>query len=39
MRILMLGNSFTFTNDLPQMLAALPGADVTHHARVGARLS
>ena len=26
MRILMLGNSFTFTNDMPQMLAALTGA-------------
>ena len=39
MRILMLGNSFTFTNDMPQMLADLTGAEVTHHARGGARLS
>ena len=29
MRILMLGNSFTFTNDMPQMLADLTGAEVT----------
>ena len=35
----MLGNSFTFTNDMPQMLADLTGAEVTHHARGGARLS
>ena len=27
MRILMLGNSFTFTNDMPQMLADLTGAE------------
>ena len=39
MRILMLGNSFTFTNDMPQMLAALPGAEVVHHTRGGAWLS
>ena len=39
MRILMLGNSFTFTNDMPQMLADLTGAEVVHHARGGARLS
>ena len=39
MRILMLGNSFTFTNHMPQMLADLTGAEVTHHARGGARLS
>ena len=31
MRILMLGNSFTFTNDMPQMLADLTGAEVVHH--------
>ncbi len=30
MRILMLGNSFTFTNDMPQMLADLTGAEVVH---------
>lgn len=39
MRILMLGNSFTFTNNLPQMLAGLTGAEVVHHTRGGARLS
>src|SRR5699024_11464787 len=39
MRILMLGNSFIFTNHMPQMLADLTGAEVTHHARGGARLS
>ena len=27
MRILMLGNSLTFANDMPQMLAALTGAE------------
>ena len=27
MRILMLGNSFTFTNEMPQMLAALTGGE------------
>jgi hypothetical protein len=39
MRILMLGNSFTFTNNMPQMLAYLIGAEVVHHTRGGARLS
>ena len=39
MRILMLGNSFTFTNDMPQMLAELTGAEVVHHTRGGAWLS
>lgn len=39
MRILMLGNSFTFTNNLPQLLAGLTGAEVIHHTRGGARLS
>ncbi|RGE65325.1 SGNH/GDSL hydrolase family protein [Anaerotruncus colihominis] len=39
MRILMLGNSFTFTNDMPQILADLTGAEVVHHTRGGARLS
>ena len=39
MRILMLGNSFTFTNDLPHILAELTGAEVVHHTRGGARLS
>ena len=39
MRILMLGNSFTSTNHLPQALAQLTGAEVVHHTRGGARLS
>ena len=39
MRILMLGNSFIFTNNMPQMLANLTGAKVVHHTRGGARLS
>ena len=39
MRILMLGNSFTFTNNMPKMLAELTGAEVVHRTRGGARLS
>lgn len=39
MRILMLGNSFTFTHDLPRLLAGLTGAQVVHHTRGGARLA
>lgn len=39
MRILMLGNSFTSTNHLPQTLAQLTGAEVVWHTRGGARLS
>ena len=39
MRILMLGNSFTAANDLPQRLAQLTGAEVMAHTRGGARLS
>ena len=39
MRILMLGNSFTFANDMPVMLAELTGAEVVQHARGGARLA
>ena len=39
MRILMLGNSFTFYNDLPGTLALLTGAEVVHHTRGGAYLS
>lgn len=39
MRILMLGNSLTFANDMPRMLARLTGAQVVHHTRGGARLS
>ncbi len=39
MRILMLGNSFTFYNDMPSMLADLTGAEVVHHTRGGAHLA
>ena len=39
MRILMPGNSLTFANDMPRMLAELTGAEVVHHTRGGARLS
>ena len=39
MRILMLGNSFTFTNNMPRLLAELTGAEVVQHTRGGARLS
>ena len=39
MRILMLGNSFTLANHLPQMLAGLTNAQVAHHTRGGARLA
>ena len=39
MRILMLGNSFTFANDMPAMLSENTGAEVVHHTRGGARLS
>ena len=39
MRILMLGNSFTSHNDMPDMLAELTGAEVTAHTRGGARLA
>ena len=39
MRILMLGNSFTYENDLPGRLAVLLGAQVAHHTRGGARLA
>lgn len=39
MRILMLGNSFTFTNDMPKLLGKLTGAEVVQHTRGGARLS
>ena len=35
MRILMLGNSFTFTNNMPKMLAELTGAEVVPHIRGG----
>lgn len=39
MRILMLGNSFTFVNNMPDTLAAIIGAEVMHHTRGGARLA
>ncbi len=39
MRILMLGNSFTFANDMPRMLAEITGAEVVAHTRGGARLA
>ena len=39
MRILMLGNSFTFANNMPAMLAELTGAEVVHHTRGGAQLA
>ncbi|MDO4978163.1 MAG: SGNH/GDSL hydrolase family protein [Eubacteriales bacterium] len=39
MRILMLGNSYTFVNDLPSMIAQITGAEVVNHTRGGARLS
>lgn len=39
MRILMLGNSFTSSNALPQILGELTGAEVVFHTRGGARLS
>ena len=39
MRILMLGNSFTYYNDMPSMLADLTGAEVVAHTRGGAHLS
>ena len=38
MRILMLGNSFTSANNLPQLIAKRTGADVVAHTRGGARL-
>ena len=39
MRILMLGNSLTTANNMPRMLVSLAGAEVTVHARGGARLA
>ena len=38
-RILMLGNSFTFFCDMPNMLAEILGAEVVHHTRGGAHLA
>lgn len=39
MRILMLGNSFTFVNNIPATLAEITGAEVVHHTRGGARFA
>lgn len=39
MRILMLGNSLTFANEMPSILEDLTGAEVVHHTRGGARLA
>lgn len=39
MRILMLGNSFTYFNELPDILAALTGWEVVSHTKGGAYLS
>ena len=39
MRILMLGNSFTYFNDMPMILTALTGWTVVSHTRGGAYLS
>lgn len=39
MRILMLGNSFTFFNDMPDTLAGLLNAEVVQHTRGGAHLA
>ena len=35
----MLGNSYTFVNEMPGMLAELTGAEVVQHTRGGARLA
>ena len=39
MRILMLGNSFTFANNMPDTLAEILEAEVVHHTRGGAYLA
>ena len=39
MRVLMLGNSFTFFCDMPHMLSEILGAEVVHHTRGGAHLA
>ena len=39
MRILMLGNRYTFVNDMSDTLARLTGAEVVHHTRGGACLA
>ena len=38
MRILMLGNSFTYFNNMPSMLSKITGAEVVQHTRGGAYL-
>lgn len=38
MKILMLGNSFTYYHDMPRILSAMTGWDVTAHTRGGAWL-
>lgn len=38
MRILMLGNSFTYFHDMPKMLAVILGVEVVEHTRGGAFL-
>lgn len=35
----MLGNSYIYTNNMPQMVAERTGAEVVHHTRGGARLA
>lgn len=39
MKILMIGNSFTFANNMPETLADLMDAVVVHHTRGGVRLA
>ena len=39
MRVLMLGNSFTYYHDMPRILAMMTGWEVVSHTRVGAYLS
>lgn len=39
MRILMLGNSFTYYHGMPRLLAALTGAEVVSHTRGGGYLA
>ena len=39
MRVLLLGNSFTFFCDMPNMLSEILGAEVAHHTRGGAHLA
>ena len=39
MRILMLGNSFTYFHDMPRLVAAITGEEVVSHTRGGAFLS